>query len=122
MKVGNKIKNRNKNRELKWLKNADLNQFILSSIGLVGMVGLLAVAPNVIQLVGLYQKYCKKYKQRYYINQRLEKLIKGGLIKVIDDDGEKKLELTAKGENVLEKGRLLAEVDSKKWDKKWRVV
>jgi len=122
MRISNKIRNKNKARELEWLKNADLNQFILSSIGLVGMIGLLAVAPNVIQLVGLYQKYRKKYKQRYYINERLEKLVKDGFIIVVNDDGEKKLELTAKGENFLEKGRLLAELDNKKWDKKWRIV
>ena len=112
----------NKIKKLKWLAEADLTKIILASVATVGFITLATAVPGVLQIVSYYQKNRKRYLQAKYINQRLEKLIKQGLIEIINDDGEKKLSLTIKGETELEKGRLLVELENKKWDGKWRVV
>ena len=112
----------NKIKKLKWLAEADLTKIILASVATVGFITLATAVPGVLQIVSYYQKNRKRYLQAKYINQRLEKLIKQGLIEIINDDGEKKLSLTIKGETKLEKGRLLVELENKKWDGKWRVV
>jgi len=114
--MNKKIKN------LKWLAEADLTKIILASVAMVGFVTLAAAVPGILQIIGYYQKNRKRYLQAKYVNQRLNKLIKNGLIEIINNAGEKKLSLTTKGENELEKSRLLAELENKKWDKKWRVV
>lgn len=116
-----KIKITNK-RDLKWLVDADLTRIILASIAVVGFVTFAAAVPGVLNLVGYYQKNRKRYLQAKYVNQRLEKLIRNGLLEFIYDDGEKKLGLTKKGERELEKGKLIVESGKKRWDGKWRIV
>lgn len=115
------LKNK-KLKNLKWLAESDLTKLILASVATAGFLSLAVAVPGILQIVGHYQKNRKRYQQAKYVNRRLEKLIKDGLIKVINDDGERKLSLTTKGERELEKGRLVVELEGKKWDGKWRIV
>lgn len=115
------LKNK-KLKNLKWLAESDLTKLILASVATAGFLSLAVAVPGILQIVGHYQKNRKRYQQAKYVNRRLEKLIKDGLIKVINDDGESKLSLTIKGERELEKGRLIVELEGGKWDGKWRIV
>jgi len=62
-------------KKVKWVEMTDLTHIILALVAVGGFVFVASVAPNVLQVVNLYQKWQKTYKRRNYVNGRLESLI-----------------------------------------------
>lgn len=103
-------------------KNIDVQEVILKTILVAGVISLAVMAPNCVQLLAPLVKDKRKY--RYYVNTRVKSLAKKGLIKIERDGKETMISLTAKGERQLAKAGIkqAIELRNKKWDSKWRVV
>ncbi len=99
---------------------------VLSAIAFAGMIALLVVAPNVIQILD-YLETAKppqrKGSLKTAITRSTKSLIKQGLIKHSDKDYDQ-VELTPKGKSFLSRIELrtMRYKKPEKWDKKWRVV
>ncbi|PIR40268.1 MAG: hypothetical protein COV33_00755 [Candidatus Zambryskibacteria bacterium CG10_big_fil_rev_8_21_14_0_10_34_34] len=100
-------------------KKSNIKRLILQSVGLVGMVGVAAVAPNVIwamKKIGLVPHY----RQEESIEMSRKNLIKRGYLEIKNG----KVKLTRKGRLYLLKhtGYKNIKIKKPKWDHKWRVL
>lgn len=102
-----------------------IGKIILGTIAAVGVLAVVAVAPNVLQAIDLfYDRKSKKYHIGSYVNRSIMRLKDRGLIAFEKEDGKTFVRLTDKGEQELLRYRLreMTIERPKKWDKKWRVI
>jgi len=101
-----------------------IGKIILATIGFAGIMTIVAVAPNSLQMLELFGLGKKKYKPRsaYHTLRRMQKQ---RLIEIKQEKGNKIiLSITEKGKKKL----LEYNIDDmkikrpEKWDKKWRIV
>lgn len=97
---------------------------LLTLVG-TALISLTAVAPGVIfalKKLGVTKKLLDR--QKYYVNDSLERLIKKGFVGVVEKNGEKFVKLTKAGNKSLFKIQAKQTMISipKKWDNKYRVV
>ncbi len=102
-----------------------VSNVILITLAGTTLISLAAVAPGVIyalKKLGVAKKLLDR--QKYYINDSLERLVKKDLISIVDKNGEKFVKLTKAGKKSLFKIQAKQEIISipKKWDNKYRVV
>lgn len=100
----------------------NLQNTALMAIGLVGTIAVMAVAPNMFQLLG---KTGALARLKYRSKGVLARLKYKGEIEFIERDGKKYARLTDLGEKVLNLQREklnLAENKPKKWDRRYRLV
>lgn len=103
------------------MRNVDFKKIILTTVGTAGILTMIMVAPNALQVLKPFLKHKKKYNLNYYLNQKTQKLIKDGFLKIEIKNGKQFLSLTKKGERRLLYYKL-KEKKKIKWDSKWRVV
>lgn len=99
----------------------DLKRVILATVATVGMLAIMMLAPNALQVLKPFLKNKKKYNLKYYLNKKAKKLAEDGLLKINTENGKQFLSLTEKGRREL----LYYQITDKKkqkWDGKWRVV
>lgn len=104
-------------------KMGNLQRTVLATVGIVGMLAIAAVAPNVFQALPRLMK--KKYKSAFRIRTTLGKLADAGYIRFIEQRGKKHVEITEKGRHMLvfQEQRTGAALRTKRrWDKRWRMV
>lgn len=94
-----------------------MGDVILAVVGTVGILAVVAVAPNALKILRLFEK------KRYYCPARVKGCL-NGLIKnkFIIKDRRGNLSLSQKGELRLLKLQSSLSGTRKKWDKKWRIV
>jgi DNA-binding transcriptional regulator PaaX len=102
-----------------------VSEVILVTLAGTALISLAAVAPGVIyalKKLGVAKKLLDR--QKYYINDSLERLVKKDLVSIVDKNGEKFVKLTKAGNKSLFKIQAKQEIISipKKWDYKYRVV
>ncbi|MBU4480284.1 hypothetical protein KKG48_02480 [Patescibacteria group bacterium] len=105
----------------KQIKNISIQKIVLSTIAVVGLMGVVVLAPNVLQVYRQFSgKKYRKYDQERNVDTAIKGLLKKGLIKFDNNF----VRLTKKGEKELLKYELgdLEIKKPKKWDKKWRTV
>src|SRR3989338_1306775 len=100
-------------------KRKNLQQIILSTIAVAGVLSVALVAPNVLGTLaklGILQNN----RQKEYINSSASKLAKRGLLFY----NGKSYQLTSQGESLLRRWQFadFRFKRPKKWDKKWRVI
>jgi DNA-binding transcriptional regulator PaaX len=95
----------------------DLQGTILRVIGAVGIMAVAVLAPNAIQILGIFDKN-KKRQCAQNINKSRNKLIEKGLV---EKNKAGFLRLTKKGERYLAVSSI-EQRQQRKWDKKWRVL
>lgn len=107
------------------LRRTKITKIILLTIGVAGILSVALVAPNMLQVLKMFESK-KKYKTKpnYRIQTALSRLIDGGSIRKVDHGGQLYFELTDKGRKKLEG---LSRFHSllkkpKQWDGKWRIV
>lgn len=105
---------------MKTNNKANFEKVILITLATAGILTIAVLAPNVIQVLKPFLKD-KKYNKKHYINQKIKKLEKDGLLKVLNKNGKKFAELTEKGKKKLLYLKLKEKKEGK-WDGKWRVV
>ena len=103
------------------MREIDFKRIILMTVATAGILAVAVLAPNALQVLKPFLKNKKKHNFNYYLNQKTQKLIKDGLIKINIEDGKKFLSLTERGERKLLYYQLI-EKKKPKWDGKWRVV
>lgn len=102
-------------------KKIDFKKVILMTVATAGVLAMIVLAPNALQILKPFLKRKKKYNLKYYLNQKAQKLIKDGLLKIDTENGRQFISLTKKGEQKLLHYKLI-EKKKPKWDGKWRVV
>jgi len=100
-------------------KRKNLQQVILTTIGMVGILGIGMLAPNVIGAMAKLGILPNK-RQKEYISSSASKMVKKGLLKY----NGKFYELTSLGKRYLHRWELgnFKFNKPKRWDKKWRVI
>ena len=98
----------------------DYQRVILMTLATAGIITVAVLAPNVLQILKPFIKN-KKYNYKYYVNQKIKKLEKEGLLKISFKNSKRGVELTEKGRRKLLYYKL-TETKKSKWDGKWRVV
>ncbi len=92
------------------------------TIGLAGTIAVAAVAPNMFQILG---KTGVLTRLKYRSKGVLARLKYKGEIELIERDGKKYVQLTDKGEKILDLNReklKLIDAKLKKWDRHYRLV
>ncbi len=122
-KIVQKIERKKKKEGVR--KLIPVGQIILASLAGATVISLAAVAPGVIfalKKLGVTKKLLDRHK--YYVNDSLERLVKKGLVSIVEKNGEKFAKLTKEGSRNLFKIQAKLQTISipKKWDNKYRVV
>ena len=104
-------------------RKANTTETILNLVAVAGVISIALLAPNCVQLLAPLLKR-KRSRYKYYVNERLKKLEKGGLIKIKIDGEDALVSLTDRGERELERYKVKHElkISKRKWDGKWRIV
>lgn len=103
-------------------RKRDLRNAALMTIGLAGTIAVAAVAPNMFQILG---KTGVLTRLKYRSKGVLARLKYKGEIELIERDGKKYVQLTDKGEKILDLNReklKLIDAKLKKWDRHYRLV
>lgn len=106
-------------------RKTDITKLVLSSVGVAGVVAIALVAPNVLRALAKLQKRHRKYRQRYYVNVVIKKLIEQKKVEYVkNNQGMICLRLTKTGKDELKKYALDSLTIKKpwRWDKKYRVI
>ena len=113
-------------RAYKKRRRSQLQNAVLATIGVTGILAVIMIAPNLPQaVVGLMGK--KRYKAQFGYRARTAagRLAQKGLVRFIERDGKKYAELTDAGRRMLEfqsQKAALATCTKKRWDKRWRMI
>ncbi len=103
-------------------RKQNIQHAVLSVIGVAGILAVMMVAPNTLQLL----KYTPlgRRKAAYRVNDSLDRLIRGGYVTFETRNGKKFLRLTPKGETKLAHATAgdMRMVPPRRWDKRWRIV
>ncbi len=99
-------------------RNKNIQKAILGTVAIAGVLAVASIAPNALQVLGMFHSG-KRVKER--IDNSRKRLVKNGLLEYSEKGF---LKLTAKGEAKI---RQLELHDFKlkkpnRWDKKWRVL
>ncbi len=100
----------------------DYKRIILITVATTGILTIALLAPNALQALKPFLKHKKKYNLKYYLNQKAQKLIKDGFLKIEVENGKQFVSLTEKGERRLLYYKITEKRKNNKWDGKWRVV
>lgn len=100
----------------------DLQNAALMAIGLAGTIAVMAVAPNMFQILGRTGAIARlKYRSRGILTRLKQK----GLVEFVERDEKKYVQLTGLGEKTLDfyRERLnLSGNKPKKWDRRYRLI
>ena len=97
---------------------------ILQVVGAAGLLAVAMVAPNALQILKLFDKNKKKYNPKYYIDKKVQAMVKKGLLIMKKDKNSNRtfIQMTKRGDIQLKKYLLKDNSQTKqKWDGKWRV-
>ena len=100
-----------------------LQQAVLSAVGIAGILAVTMIAPNVFQ--ALPRLTGNKYKFGYRARTAAGRLAQKGLLRFLEKDGRKYVEITETGKRALafEAQKLaLSARAHKRWDKRYRMV
>ncbi len=106
-------------------KRKNIQKIILNTIYALGILSVVAVAPNVFSVIRQFEGPRKRKKNlKYSINESFARLKEKGLIEIFEINGKKVTRITKKGEDkldFLDKHDFKLKIP-KKWDGRWRVV
>lgn len=109
----------------KEIKRKNIQKIILGTLATVGILSVAVIAPNVLQILktfGIINK--RKTNPKYSVNRAFYNLLEKGMIKVVNKNGKKFVEITPNGKNRLGLAQMykFKLKKPKRWDKKWRVI
>jgi CRISPR-associated endonuclease Cas2 len=99
----------------------NVQQAILVTIALSGMLAIAVIAPNVLQLLGWNRN---RYRFKNQSKTALGRLREMGYIEFVEKNGTRYARTTNKGRLEIERGkqRLALTKKIKRWDKRYRIV
>lgn len=112
-----------KAREVRRLRT--FQRGLLAAVAVTGLVLMVGVAPNAVQLLKYLPNQRKGRTFTYQSKTAFGRLAGQGLIRFVNEDGKRYAEITEKGSRMLALDpEALAVMNQKKrkWDGRWRVV
>lgn len=103
-------------------RNRDLQRAALLTVGMAGVIAVMAVAPNTLQLL---ETTGINAKLRYRAKTALGKLKHKGEIEFIERDGKKYARLTKRGEQtfaLMSEKMGLEDAKPRRWDRRYRLI
>jgi DNA-binding transcriptional regulator PaaX len=100
-----------------------LQRAVLTTIGVAGILAVMAVAPNTLQLLGRFGR--KQHQFAYQTKSVLRRLAEKGHVRFVHKGGTRYVEITEAGKRAVEIDiRLGAQKKQRprRWDKRWRLV
>ena len=100
-----------------------LQKALLSAVAISGILLVAMAAPNTIKLLDRLAP--DKYKLKYQLKSIASRLAHKGLIRFVERNGRKYLEITDKGRRTLEMEQQKAALRARaqrRWDKRWRMI
>lgn len=106
-------------------KNIQIERLMLQTLATCGVIAVAVAVPNAIGVLKrLDRNWDTKLSPRRRVSQTLSRLRQKGLVNISNKSGEKRVVLTQKGKNLLQK------IDETKfhirkpirWDGRWRMV
>lgn len=103
-------------------RKQNVQNAVIASIAVAGLLAWTAVAPNTLQLLRFLPK--DKFNFNYRVRTAAGRIVAKGLAKWVDKDGKKFLRLTSAGHKALalEQAKVALKNQKKKWDGRWRMV
>lgn len=101
-------------------RNKNIQKAILGTVAVAGILTVAAIAPNALQILGMFgHKKGRRFKE--YVDNSRKRLVKNNLLEYTANGF---LKLTPKGEAKLRQLELhdYKFKKPKRWDKKWRVL
>ena len=103
-------------------KKRDIQNAVLATVAITGLLAFAAVAPNALRLLNYLpnEKYNLKYRTKWVTGR----LVAKGLVTWVERDGKKYLRITPAGRKVFafEQAKVALKNQKKKWDGRWRMV
>ena len=107
-------------RNAKRIRRTKINQAVIATIGITGVLAVGLVAPNVLGALG---KLGLLPRFRYQVKTVLSRMIAGGYVELEKRGGKSVVHLTEKGRRfalLAQEGKIAPK--KKRWDGKWRIV
>ena len=107
------------------MANINFQKIILNTVAVAGLISIVVLAPNALQVAKQFSPKKKKWiRETYYMNDSIENLLEKGLIEKVRKGNTEFIKLTKKGSELSARYELVdLEIEKpKKWDKKWRVI
>ncbi len=103
----------------------NIQEIILSTAKLAGVISVAILAPNALQALKLLDGGTLKRNRKWYVDTVITRTLQRGLLKIkTNKQGNNFFVVTKKGEEILTRYEMgqLSIVKPKKWDKKYRVI
>ncbi|OGG52893.1 hypothetical protein A3H16_03445 [Candidatus Kaiserbacteria bacterium RIFCSPLOWO2_12_FULL_53_8] len=100
-----------------------LQQALLAAVAIPGLLLVATAAPNVLQLIERLPG--NKYKFNYRMKSVASRLAQRKLVRFVERNGRKYMEITEAGRQVLEmeqQKRTFEKRSRRRWDKRWRMI
>lgn len=110
-------------KKIKKFSKTTVAKSILATIGFAGLITIIAIAPNSLQMLGLFGLGKKRYNSKT-VYKTIKRLEKQKIIEIRENDDKAIMTITEKGKKRLLKYNIddLKIKIPKKWDGKWRIV
>jgi len=110
-------------RGIKKFSKTTIARSILATIGLAGLITIIAIAPNSLQMLKLFGIGKKQYKPKT-VYKTIKRLEKQRIVEIRERGDKSTITITEKGKKRLLKYNIddIKIKIPKKWDKKWRIV
>ena len=104
-----------------------IGKALLGTVAVAGVLAIGLAAPNVFQVIKLFEKKHDKNYRRYrslkLVRSEIQKLTKKKFIIVFEKNGEPVIRLTEAGQRELLRYQLKEKsIEKGSWDKKWRLI
>lgn len=118
-----KIKNTDWPERINTIKSSTITKCILATIGFAGIMTIVAIAPNSLQMLELFGLGRKRYKTAS-VYATLKRLQRKRLVEIIEKEDKTIIRITEEGKKrLLEYSFEDMEIKKpKKWDGKWRII
>jgi len=110
-------------KRIKKFSKTTIAKSILATIGFAGLITIIAIAPNSLQMLELFGLGKKRYNSRT-VYKTLKRLEKQRIVEIREKGDKATITITEKGKKRLLKYNIddIKIKIPKKWDKKWRIV
>ena len=104
-------------------RRAHIQRAILGTLAVSGALAAVALAPAIVAAAGLIARQ-SGYKFGYRARTAAGRLAQKGLVRFVERDGKKWIEITEKGRRAVELDtmKVAALLGKRRWDKRYRVV
>lgn len=107
-------------------RRQNIRKIVLGVIATAGLIGVMAVAPNAIQVLAMLggSGHRRRTNPKYAVNNSFSRLLRDRMIVLEENDRGKFVKLTEKGRQQLRSwGEYKYFIKkTKKWDGKWRII